>query len=76
MTYATEFSARIRAIEARAIKAGTSLTALCRTSGVARSTPDRWRRAIPKTVAAVTAIEAELERMERAQAKHASKSKT
>lgn len=68
MSFKTEFDARIDAIDRRAKAAGTSLTELCRRAGVARSTPDRWRKVTPKTVQIVTDLESHLETIERERA--------
>jgi len=68
MSYELEFQQRLDAIDARAKAAGTSLTELCRKSGTARSTPDRWRKVTPKTVLIVTQLEAELTAIEKARA--------
>ena len=66
MTYAKEFQARIDSIDARAKKAGTSITELCRRAKVARSTPDRWRKIVPMTVVIITKLEDELADIEAA----------
>lgn len=71
MSFKTEFDARIDAIDTRAKAAGTSLTELCRRAGVARSTPDRWRKVTPKTVEIVTELEAKLVEIETQRAKEA-----
>ena len=57
MTYDQEFALRMQHIEARALAAGTTMTELCRLSGIARSTPDRWKTHTPKTVRVVAELE-------------------
>lgn len=64
-TFAAEMQARLSAIEARAKAAGTNMTQVCRRSGVARATVDRWLERVPQTVTKVDELEqavAELER--------------
>lgn len=61
-TYTDEFKERIAKLEQDAIDAGTNLTQVCREAGVSRATPDRWRKAVPKTVELVTLMEAIVKR--------------
>ena len=44
------FIATLDKLEADAIKVGETLTSICRTTGISRATPDRWRKEIPKTI--------------------------
>lgn len=37
-------------IERRALRVGINLTAVSRSVKISRSTPDRWRRAVPRTI--------------------------
>lgn len=68
-TFSEEFSARIRLLEARAHVVGLDWSKLCRATGAARATPDRWLRRPPKTILMVDAMEAEVAKAERAHAK-------
>ncbi|NCE85273.1 hypothetical protein [Pseudomonas sp. Q1] len=45
-------------MERRAHAVGLTLTDLCRESKVARATPDRWRKSLPKTIQNVCDLEA------------------
>lgn len=51
------FKARIDKIQTDAAAVGLDFTKICRETGVSRSTPDRWRRKIPKTITLVTEME-------------------
>lgn len=44
------FNDRLDDIERRALKVGSNLTAVCKAIGISRSTPDRWRREMPRTI--------------------------
>lgn len=54
------FLKRLDTIEARAKAAGSTITHLCRESGIARATPDRWRVRPPKSVELMDQLEAAL----------------
>lgn len=56
-TFEAEFQRRVDDIKARALAAGTSITALCQATGIARATPDRWAKRTPKTVELVDLLE-------------------
>ena len=64
MSFDKDFLAKLAQIEERAKRAGSSMTDLCRRNGIARSTPDRWRKAIPKTVQIVADLEEVLKEVE------------
>lgn len=57
-TFSEVFKKEIDAIELAALAAGTTLTAVCRDIGISRSTPDRWRREIPRTIAIIEKMRA------------------
>ena len=61
-TYAAEFVERLNKLEADALQLGMNTSELCREAGIARSTPDRWRKTIPKTVQVLTALEEAVEK--------------
>ncbi len=44
------FHGALDKLEADAKKVGLNLTAICKLTGISRSTPDRWRKIIPTTV--------------------------
>lgn len=48
--FSSLFLERLDDIERRAQKIGLTITHVCRDSGVARATPDRWRANVPKSV--------------------------
>ncbi len=62
------FHHRINQIEARAQAAGITLTHVCRDSGIARATPDRWRKKVPLTVELIDKMEAVVVEAEQRQA--------
>ena len=63
-TFEAEFQRRIEDIKRRAAAAGTSITALCQATKIARATPDRWQQKAPKTIRLVDELEAELAKLE------------
>lgn len=44
------FYEKLRSIEERGHRVGMTMTDICKQSGVARATPDRWRKELPKTI--------------------------
>lgn len=56
------FLAYLENLELRALACGSNLTEICREIGISRSTPDRWRRKVPKTIAILDKMEDFLER--------------
>lgn len=65
-TFAEEFYRRVEAIKARAKKADTNITHLCRVAGVSRTTPERWEKRVPKSIAIIDQMMAALVEIERA----------
>lgn len=63
-TFADNFSERLRAIEARAKAAGSNMTQVCKRSGIARATVERWAGRPPQTITKVDELEAEVSRIE------------
>ena len=57
-TFEQVFIERLNSVEARAKKLGMTITHVCRESGVARATPDRWRANTPNTIALIDKMEA------------------
>lgn len=68
-TFEGEFKRRINDIKQRAKAAGTSMTALCQDTGIARATPDRWAQRTPKTIKLIDELEQALIKAERANSK-------
>ena len=64
ITFEAEFKRRLNGIKQRAKAAGTSMTALCKETGVARATPDRWSARAPKTITLIDQLEKALDRIE------------
>lgn len=67
--FSAAFLAKLDDIELRALNAGLNLTAMCKSMHISRSTPDRWRRRIPRTIAIIDQMEKcvlEAERKKRA----------
>jgi transposase-like protein len=64
-SFSRAFAAKIDEIELRALRAGTNLTAVCRAIKISRSTPDRWRRKLPRTIKLLDKMEAEVVSKER-----------
>ena len=48
--FSEAFVERLDQLDANIALLGTSLSSICRDAGIARGTPDRWRRELPKTV--------------------------
>lgn len=57
-TFEQVFIERLNSVEARAKKLGMTITHVCRESGVARATPDRWRANTPNTITLIDKMEA------------------
>jgi hypothetical protein len=62
------FIDRLNYIEERANKIGMTMTHICRESGVARATPDRWRASTPLTLQLIDKMEAAVAEAEKAKA--------
>ncbi len=56
------FKERVTKIEEEAKAIGLNFTTICKEAGISRATPDRWKRATPKTVALVDRMEGIVER--------------
>lgn len=64
-----EYLRRLDEIESRGRECGLTLTHICREAGVARATPDRWRKRPPLSVALVDRLEAVVTAAEKAAGK-------
>jgi precorrin-6x reductase len=67
-TFAQDFQRRIREIEARAKAAGSNITQVCKRTGIARVTYERWRNLAPQTIRKLDELEAEVVRLEQEKA--------
>lgn len=65
-TLAESFSTRLRELEARAKAAGSNLTQVCKKSGIARATVERWMDRPPQTITKFDEIEAVVSQLEAA----------
>lgn len=63
-TFAAEMATRLKAIQTRAEAAGSNITQVCKRSGIARATYERWIQRAPQTVTKVDELEAEVARIE------------
>lgn len=63
-TFAKAFADRLKSIEERAKAAGSNMTQVCKTTGVARATYERWGHRPPQTIVKVDELEAEVVRLE------------
>lgn len=70
-SFSDSFVERLKAIEARAKAAGSNMTQVCKKTGIARATYERWMHRAPQTVAKVDELEAEVVRLEAEKAKAA-----
>ena len=62
-----EFRSRFAELKKRSEAAGTNITQICKSSGVSRTTPERWGKRIPKSILLFDKVFAELERIEKEQ---------
>jgi BMFP domain-containing protein YqiC len=65
-TFAQEHKRRLEALEARAKAAGSNITQVCRATGIARATYERWVERSPQTITKLDELEAEVSRLEAA----------
>jgi hypothetical protein len=63
-TFAAELQGRLQSIESRAKAAGSNLTQVCKKTGIARATVERWRYRAPQSVTKLDELEAEVVRLE------------
>lgn len=68
-TFAEEHARRLASLEERAKAVGSNMTQVCKTTGVARATYERWRQRAPLTVKKMDELDAEVRRLEREHAK-------
>ncbi len=64
-TFSALMADRLQEIERRAKAVGSNVTQVCKATGIARATYERWRNRAPQTVAKVDELMAEVERLER-----------
>lgn len=56
-TFSQSFAERLASLEGRAKAAGSNMTQVCKKTGVARATYERWRQRAPQTIAKVDELE-------------------
>lgn len=64
-SFEAEFRSRLDNIIKRGNAVGLSVSKLCKLTGIARATPDRWRKKAPLSVTLVDKFEAEVAAAER-----------
>ena len=64
-TFERQFQSRLDKIQERGKAAGLTLTDICRLAGIARATPDRWRKQTPLSVTLVDKMESVVESAEK-----------
>lgn len=66
-TFTADFQQRLAAIEKRAKAAGSNITQVCKATGIARATYERWQQRPPQTIVKLDELLAEVARLEAAQ---------
>jgi precorrin-6x reductase len=64
-TFTEEFQRRLRDMENRAKAAGSNMTQVCKKTGIARVTFERWRDRAPQTIEKLDELAAEVARVEK-----------
>src|SRR5262249_45177955 len=75
-TFSQEHARRLKDLEARAKAAGSNMTQVCKTTGIARATYESWVQRAPQTVRKLDELEAEVARLEKEAAKQAATANT
>ena len=65
LTFTEEQRVRLVDIEKRAKNAGSNITQVCKNTGIARATYERWMQRAPQSVTKMDELEIEVSRMER-----------
>lgn len=65
-TFSQEHKARISALDERARAAGSNMTQVCKNTGIARATYERWLERPPQSITKLDELEAEVARLEEA----------
>lgn len=68
-SFEAEFHRRLENIIERGKAVGLTVTKLCKQTGTARATPDRWRKEAPLSIKLVDKLEAEVVAAERSAGK-------
>lgn len=63
-TFSQEMKDRLAELDRRAKAAGSNMTQVCKATGVARVTYERWVNRVPQTVKKLDELEAEVARLE------------
>lgn len=66
ISFADEMQNRLSDIEKRAKASGSNITQVCKKTGIARATYERWRERAPQSITKVDELEAEVRRLEAA----------
>jgi hypothetical protein len=72
ITFVQEFANRLVEIESRAKAVGSNMTQVCKSTGIARPTFERWAQRAPQTIVKLDELEAYVARLELAFAAKAS----
>lgn len=64
-TFSQEMKDRLAELDRRAKAAGSNMTQVCKATGVARVTYERWVNRVPQTVKKLDELEVEVARLER-----------
>lgn len=64
-SFTEDMKSRLESIERRAKAAGSNITQVCKRSGIARPTYERWMQRAPQTVTKVDELEAAVAEIER-----------
>lgn len=64
-TFAQELHSRLANLETRAKAVGSNITQVCKKTGIARATYERWVQRAPQSVSKVDELEEEVVRLER-----------
>lgn len=67
-SFVETFQQKLDSIYQRAESAGMTITGLCKSAGISRATPDRWRRRPPHTITLIDRFEEEVRKVEEANA--------
>lgn len=63
-TFTQDHARRLKELEARAKAAGSNITQVCKNTGIARATYERWVQRAPQSITKLDELEAEVARLE------------
>lgn len=64
-TFCEELQLRLRSYDARAKAVGSNMTQVCKNTGIARATYERWCDRAPQSVSKLDEMEQEIARLEK-----------